>query len=48
MIGLEETLRQLILDRQKEAFIEEKKKARLSQRYIDRRVRELFDDPTTK
>ncbi len=48
MIGLEEILRQLILDRQRESFIEEKKKAKLSQSYIDRRVRELFDDPTTK
>lgn len=48
MVGLEEILRQLILDRQREAYIDEKKKQKLSQHYIDRRVKELFDDPTTK
>jgi len=30
MIGLEEALRQLILERQRELFIEEKKKAKFS------------------
>lgn len=48
MIGVEEILRHIILERERAKFLETKKQEKLSQEYINSRVRELFDDNTTK
>ena len=48
MIGFEEILRHIILERERTNFTEIKKREKLNQDYINRRARDLFDDNTTK